>query len=96
MREFSSVYLKQKRQSYDAYNTASNYPIRSKSSDACSTLRLISSDAFLATHVNARKFWPRTLTHVNLNHVNKIEARYENFTHARTHVKITRQWKSTR
>ena len=30
-------------------------------------LRLISTDAFLATHVNALKF----------NHVNKIEARYK-------------------
>ena len=72
---FSSVYLKQKRQSYDAYNTASNYPIRSKSRDKCSTLRLISTDAFLAMHVNTRK----------LNHVNKIEARYElSFAHVRT------------
>ena len=31
------------------------------------TLRLISTDAFLATHLNA----------LNFNHVNKIEARYK-------------------
>ena len=70
------------------------------------------------------RFWLRRFTHVNFNHVNKIEARYKvlslkrswarfnfyayerpfkyclNFIcqlkfYARTHVKITRHWKST-
>ena len=72
------------------------------------------------------RFRLRMLTHVNFNHVNKIEARYKalrlnmklrealllrfratfhplplfyfanvNFTHVRSYVKITRQWKST-
>ena len=82
----------------------------------------------LLRRLTLTRFWLRTLTHVNFNHVNKIEAiarskvlslneqssevqllclretfhalplfhlRTQNFTHARTHVKITRHWKST-
>ena len=72
------------------------------------------------------RFWLRTLTHVNFNHVNKIETRYkvlrlnvklsevllftltydlscsasilficESKFYPHTHVKTTRQWKST-
>ena len=66
------------------------------------------------------RFWLRTLTHVNFNHVTKIEARQKVLSlneklneiqllrlratfhalslflfYARTHVKITRHWKST-